>query len=129
HRATRRESLAGGAYRACAGDNGLPRIRAGGPHAHHCGNERPVTRNGAHSALGPMQSWQADMDQAIDGRRREAFRETLMRKILPAAVLLVLTGCGEELTPEEQAMADARDVAMVEAANDVMPPLKIGRAH
>lgn len=47
-----------------------------------------------------------------------------MRKILPAAVLLVLTGCGEELTPEEQAMADARDVAMVEAANDVMPPLK-----
>ena len=46
-----------------------------------------------------------------------------MRKILPAAVLLVLTGCSEELTPEEQAMADARDVAMVEAANDVMPPL------
>lgn len=47
-----------------------------------------------------------------------------MRRHLSAAALLVLAGCGNELTPEEQAMADARDVAMVEAANDVMPPLK-----
>jgi len=48
-----------------------------------------------------------------------------MQKRLSAAALLILAGCGDELTPEEQAMADARDVAMVEAANEVMPPLKI----
>jgi len=45
-----------------------------------------------------------------------------MRKAFALAALL-LAGCGEELTPEERAEADARAVAMVEAANDVMPPL------
>lgn len=47
-----------------------------------------------------------------------------MRKALVAAMLLVLAGCEREPTPEEQALEDARDVAMVEAANQVMPPLK-----
>lgn len=47
-----------------------------------------------------------------------------MRKAWGVAMLLVLGACEREPTPEEQAMADARDVAMVEAANDVMPPLE-----
>jgi hypothetical protein len=42
---------------------------------------------------------------------------------LAVAALLALAGCEDEPTPEEKAQADARDVAMVEAANDVMPPL------
>jgi hypothetical protein len=37
---------------------------------------------------------------------------------------LALTGCGPEPNPDEQAMADERDVAMVEQANKAMPPLK-----
>jgi hypothetical protein len=48
-----------------------------------------------------------------------------MRTLLAVAALLALAGCGPETTPEEQAQADARDVAMVEAANDVTPPLKL----
>jgi hypothetical protein len=47
-----------------------------------------------------------------------------MRKSMGIAMLLVLAGCEREPTPEEQALADAQDVAMVEAANQVMPPLK-----
>ncbi len=47
-----------------------------------------------------------------------------MRKAWGIAALLVLAGCDREPTPEEQAMADARDVAMVEAANEIMPPLE-----
>jgi hypothetical protein len=47
-----------------------------------------------------------------------------MRKAMTVAALLALAGCDREPTPEEQALADARDVAMVEAANDVMPPLE-----
>ena len=47
-----------------------------------------------------------------------------MRGTLAIAALLVLAACKREPTPEEQAMADARDVAMVEAANEVMPPLE-----
>lgn len=47
-----------------------------------------------------------------------------MRNRLALAALLILAGCGREVTPEEQAMADARDVAMVEAANEIMPPRK-----
>ena len=39
-----------------------------------------------------------------------------------AASLLV--GCGEDLTPEEQARQDERDIAMVERANEAMPPLQ-----
>ena len=46
-----------------------------------------------------------------------------MRAVLTLAVLALLAGCGEEATPEDQAAADARDVAMVEQANNVMPPL------
>ena len=41
-----------------------------------------------------------------------------------AMAALLLTGCDGGPSPEEQAAADARDVAMVEAANEVMPPLK-----
>jgi len=46
-----------------------------------------------------------------------------MRKIwlLPLALL---AGCDTGPSEDEQAAADARDVAMVEAANDVKPPLK-----
>lgn len=47
-----------------------------------------------------------------------------MRGGVAIAALLVLAGCEREPTPEEQAQADARDVAMVEAANEVMPPLE-----
>ena len=47
-----------------------------------------------------------------------------MRKWLAVVALIALAGCGSEATPEERAEADARDVAMVEAANDVTPPLK-----
>lgn len=42
-----------------------------------------------------------------------------------AATLLLLAGCGEEMTPEEQALRDERDVAMVQAANAVNPPIKL----
>ena len=36
----------------------------------------------------------------------------------------LLAACGEELTPEEQARQDERDIAMVERANEAMPPLQ-----
>lgn len=39
-------------------------------------------------------------------------------------VALLLAGCGEAVTPEEQAERDERDIAMVERANDAMPPLR-----
>ena len=48
-----------------------------------------------------------------------------MRTHWAVAALLVLTGCDNEPTPEEQALSDARDVAMVEEANDVTPPLEL----
>lgn len=41
------------------------------------------------------------------------------------AALLLLAGCGESATPEEQAMEDARDIAQVHAANEVMPPIEL----
>ena len=47
-----------------------------------------------------------------------------MRGLAALAVLFVLTACGENLTPEEQALRDERDIAMVERANNSMPPLK-----
>ena len=47
-----------------------------------------------------------------------------MRKVWIVAALLV-AGCGDEITPEEQAIQDERDVAMVEAANDVAPPIQL----
>ena len=46
-----------------------------------------------------------------------------MRRALAFAALL-LAGCERELTPEEQAALDERDVALVEQANKVVPPLK-----
>ena len=47
-----------------------------------------------------------------------------MRAGVAMAVLLMMTGCAEEPTPEEQALEDARDIAMVEEANEVLPPLR-----
>ena len=38
---------------------------------------------------------------------------------------LALTGCGDEPSPDEQAMADERDIAMVEQANKAMPPVRL----
>jgi hypothetical protein len=46
-----------------------------------------------------------------------------MRRMLLVAVLLV-TGCGEELSPEEQALRDERDIALVEQANRSAPPIR-----
>jgi hypothetical protein len=47
-----------------------------------------------------------------------------MRRVLMfAGASLALAGCGNELTPEEQAQADERDVALVEQANRALPPL------
>lgn len=48
-----------------------------------------------------------------------------MRGRLVAVALLLLAGCEKEPSPEEQALEDARDVAMVRAANDVMPPIQM----
>jgi hypothetical protein len=41
-----------------------------------------------------------------------------------AIAVLLLAGCGREVTPEEQALQDERDIAQVEKANDAMGPLK-----
>jgi hypothetical protein len=35
-----------------------------------------------------------------------------------------LAGCGEELSPDEQARRNERDIALVEKANRAMPPLR-----
>lgn len=48
-----------------------------------------------------------------------------MRRGATALALLWLAGCGQEPNPEEQAVQDARAVASVHAANDVMPPLRL----
>jgi hypothetical protein len=47
------------------------------------------------------------------------------RVLILAGVALVLSGCGEEPSPDEQALADERDVAMVEEANKAAPPLRM----
>ena len=48
-----------------------------------------------------------------------------MRRMLAVAcAAALLSGCGNELSPEEQAAADERDIAMVEEANEAMPPLQ-----
>lgn len=48
-----------------------------------------------------------------------------MRKLLAVAgAALLLSGCGNEPSSEEQAAADERDIAMVEKANRAMPPLR-----
>lgn len=48
-----------------------------------------------------------------------------MRGRLVAVALFLVAGCEKEPSPEEQALADARDIAMVKAANDVMPPIEM----
>jgi len=48
-----------------------------------------------------------------------------MRQVLVlAGAALLLTGCGDDVAPEDRAAADERDVAMVEAANKAAPPLR-----
>ena len=49
-----------------------------------------------------------------------------MRQVLMlAGTALLLAGCGDEVSPEEQAAANERDVAIVEAANKVAPPVQL----
>jgi hypothetical protein len=49
-----------------------------------------------------------------------------MRHVLVlAAAALALAGCGDEVDPDEHTMADERDIAMVERANETKPPLRI----
>jgi hypothetical protein len=49
-----------------------------------------------------------------------------MRQVLVlAGAVLLLAACGGEVSPEEQAAADERDVAMVEAANEAAPPVQL----
>ncbi|MGC1270927.1 MAG: hypothetical protein WA842_10070 [Croceibacterium sp.] len=50
-----------------------------------------------------------------------------MRPCLSALVLLsfvALSGCGQGLSPEEQALQDERDIALVEQANAAGPPAR-----
>jgi hypothetical protein len=47
-----------------------------------------------------------------------------MRSRLPLLALLLLSACDSGPSADEQAMAAERDVAMVEAANDITPPLQ-----
>jgi hypothetical protein len=49
-----------------------------------------------------------------------------MRRLLPALIVpaALLAACGDQVTPEEQAMKDQRDVAMVERANAAAPPVQ-----
>ena len=49
-----------------------------------------------------------------------------MRQVLVlAGVALLLAGCDDRVSPEEQAAADQRDVALVEAANKAPPPVEL----
>ena len=48
-----------------------------------------------------------------------------MRKLLVLAGTALLAGCGDDVTPDEQAAADERDIAMVEDANKAAPPLRL----
>jgi hypothetical protein len=41
-----------------------------------------------------------------------------------AFAALMLAGCEQDLTPEEQAQRDERDIALVEQASRVLPPLR-----
>jgi hypothetical protein len=49
-----------------------------------------------------------------------------MRQVLLfAGAALLLVSCGEQVSPEEQAAANERDVAIVEAANNAPPPVQL----
>ena len=48
-----------------------------------------------------------------------------MRVLLVLAGTALLAGCGDDVSPDEQAAADERDIAMVENANKAMPPLRL----
>jgi hypothetical protein len=49
-----------------------------------------------------------------------------MRQVwMLAGTALLLAGCGDEVSPEEQTAANERDVAIVEAANKVAPPVQL----
>lgn len=47
----------------------------------------------------------------------------MRRLVLIIGTALALTGCSRELTPEEQALADERDIALVQKANNAIPPM------
>lgn len=47
-----------------------------------------------------------------------------MRQGLAIVGALLLAGCDDGLSPEEQAAADERDIELVEQANNAMPPLR-----
>ena len=47
-----------------------------------------------------------------------------MLRLTALAALILLSGCGRLLSPEEQKRRDAEDVAAVEAMQKVMPPIK-----
>lgn len=49
----------------------------------------------------------------------------MRRLLIVAGAALALAACGDEVSPEEQAQADERDVALVEQANRAMPPLEL----
>ena len=48
-----------------------------------------------------------------------------MRSLIALGALVALVACGESIDESEREAADARDVAMVEAANEAMPPLRM----
>lgn len=47
-----------------------------------------------------------------------------LQTLFGIATILSLSGCQRELSPEEQAQRDERDIAMVEQANEAMAPLE-----
>lgn len=48
-----------------------------------------------------------------------------MLKMIGLTALTLLAGCGKQVTPAEQERRDAADVAAVEAAQKVQPPVKL----
>jgi hypothetical protein len=47
----------------------------------------------------------------------------MQRGLALSVAALLLAGCGDDVTPEEQAAKDNSDVALVERANDARPPV------
>ena len=48
-----------------------------------------------------------------------------MNRLIGLAALALLAGCGQQVSPAEQKRSDAADVAAVEAAQKVQPPVKL----